>query len=87
MKKDKPFKFPMSLLKQLSECSNGFILFLVNEEGSVVPYVDLPNEAVARALNAYAANFAEAFKQVELDNLVKGMNLLELEEDDDSEQL
>ena len=42
MDKNSKFQFPKTLLRQLSECSNGFMLFVIDENGEIQLHED-PN--------------------------------------------
>ena len=80
---EESFQFPQSLLKQISECSMGFLLFTIDQDGKIVPFVDFPNEMTAKALNAYSQDFSKAFTEVEVENLV---NFLSSFDDTDPEE-
>lgn len=73
MEKNKPFKFPEHIFKQLSECSNSWLLFVIDEDGRTVPYMDLANEATAKALFGFAGEFSEAVRNASVDTIYNGI--------------
>lgn len=56
-KKAKKFKFPVALLNQINECSNGFFLVIVNENKEFEVFQNLENPITHLGM----INFLEIF--------------------------
>lgn len=74
-KQEKPFQFPKSILNQVEECSSGgFLLFVINDQGQVEPFMNFNSEVVARSLNSYCEDFTKAFRKVNAKNMLESMS-------------
>lgn len=82
----KEFQFPEKILDTLAECSNGFLLFVIDDKGNVVPSVSFENESAARTLVTYAEDFAQAFRQANIQNMLQMMAEQQENDSDESEE-
>jgi len=83
MKPEKPFEFPKSLLNQIDECSaGGFLLFVINQQGQVEPFVGFGSEVAARSIISYSEDFSKAFREANVQGLLDSMSE-QLEEGDE----
>lgn len=61
-----PFKFPESLVKQISECSpTGFLLFYIDQNGSPNFKADFIDDISELGLRSYVTNFINSINQAE----------------------
>ena len=58
MDKNTKFQFPKQLLRQISECSNGFMLFTIDEDGVVQVHED---ENLSQVQYLGLVNFLEIY--------------------------
>ena len=83
--KNKTFKIPDSLLKQIDECSfGGYILFNFSSKGEPQVYTKFDNQINAMALLYYSNTWGQSIDQLNLEattDLIARKN-----EDEDSEE-
>lgn len=80
-----PFKFPPRLLEQIHECSNSYLLFTIDENGSIIPYYQLDSEASIIALAKYAQMFSTVMFEDLMQDIDRGFGFDE-ELDDDGDE-
>ena len=74
-KKENPdFVFPRHILRQLEECSNGFILHFINERGEIVTVPGFNSQTCALSLLSYSQKYAEALNQLEIHGLMNSIS-------------
>jgi len=61
--KPNSFKFPARLLDQIRECSKGFFLFVIDENGAIVPYHQLDDTVSHLAMINYLEIFSMSMQQ------------------------
>jgi len=93
-RRNKKFQFPKHILNQIDECSMGFLLFYINNEGDIVPIISAQNQITHTGLIAFAEKFIAALGHAEMENLVNSFRPPEeesegfsdsVEEDDEEE--
>ncbi len=90
MGKDKNFRFPDKLLREIDECSyGGFVLFNFNIDGDPEVHSSFDDSANAMALQNYVRNWNNAVESVNLEMTVDALmrsNKKRSQESDDEEQ-
>ena len=90
MGKDKKFRFPDKLLRELDECSyGGFVLFNFNVDGDPEVHSNFDDSVNAMALQQYVRNWNNAVESVNLEMTVDALmrsNKRRPQESDDEEQ-
>jgi len=83
MKKDKPFKFPKSLLNQIEECSNGgYTLFVFDSSGAPTIYSNSESLPHAYAMQYFMDNYV---KGLEAQNIEIALNSIENDSEDEKD--
>ena len=81
--KNKTFKIPDSLLKQIDECSfGGYILFNFSSKGEPQVYTKFDNQINAMALLYYVNTWSQSIDQLNLEATTDQIAKKNLEEDD-----
>lgn len=80
-----PFQFPQRLLEQIQECSNSYLLFTIDENGSIIPYYQLDSEASIIALSKYAQMFSTVMFENLMQDIDRGFGFDEELDDNDDE--
>ena len=90
MGKDKNFRFPDKLLREIDECSyGGFVLFNFNIDGDPEVHSSFDDSANAMALQNYVRNWNNAVESVNLEMTVDALmrsNKKRSQESDDEEE-
>ena len=87
--KNKTFKIPDSLLKQIDECSfGGYIMFNFSSKGEPQVFTKFDNQINAMALLYYVNTWSQSVDQLNLEATTDQIAKKNLEEDDfdDSEE-
>ena len=82
MKKDKPFKFPKSVLNQIEECSNGgYSLFVFDSNGAPIIYSNTESLPHSYALQYFMENYV---KGIEAKNIEMALKSIEDDTEDEN---
>lgn len=74
MGKNKKFRFPDKLLREIDECSyGGFVLFNFNADGEPEVHSDFDDAVNAMALQQYVRNWNNALESVNLEMTVDAL--------------
>lgn len=53
------FEMPRRILEQLSECTRAYVMFVIDEDGDMCIYSDVPTQADSFALDKYITSTME----------------------------
>ncbi len=53
------FEMPKRILEQLSECTRAYVMFVIDEDGDMCIYSDVPTQADGFALDKYITSTME----------------------------
>jgi hypothetical protein len=68
---EQPFKMPQQVLNTLNEVSaGGFLLFFIDDQGSVLPHFQADSEIHALAIQNFSENFIAALKHQNIGEIV-----------------
>jgi hypothetical protein len=59
------FEIPKRLLEQLSECSRAYVMFVIDEDGDMCIYSDVPTQADSYALDKYISDTMEHRNEID----------------------
>ena len=84
------FEIPKRLLEQLSECSRAYVMFVIDEDGDMCLYSDVPTEADSYALDKYISDTMEHRNEIDameaVDNYLAISKGIKEEMDDDEDE-
>ena len=85
--KEPNFVFPVGLLNQIDECSNGgYILLIINDNNSPEVYSKCDNAICALALQKYAGDWIAAIEETDVSHIVESIEDVEEEKGEDGEE-
>lgn len=74
MKKQKKFEFPLAILKQVDECSNGgFVLFTFDSQNNPSVFYKFDNTMSAYAIQANIENWIGAMSHINGQNTLQNI--------------